>query len=68
MSLTYMASCVEMSATYKTLKPHLDFVLFEVIFPTLCLSPEEAKLFTDDPVEFIRKVLLFIGIVLLLRL
>ena len=27
-----------------------------MIFPTLCLSSEEARLFIDDPVEFIRKV------------
>jgi hypothetical protein len=34
----------------------LDFVLFQVIFPTLCLSPDEVTLFTEDPVEFVRKV------------
>jgi importin-7 len=54
--LAYLASAVELSVTYKAVKPHLDFVLFQVIFPTLCLSAEEVALFTDDPVEFVRKV------------
>jgi importin-7 len=54
--LTYLSNCAEMSPTYKVIKPHLNFVLFEVVFPTLCLTHEDARLFDDDPVEFIRKV------------
>jgi importin-7 len=56
LALTYLASSVEMSVTYKVIKPHLDFLVLQVIFPTLCLTSEEARLFSDDPVEFIRKV------------
>ena len=56
LALTYLASSVEMSVTYKVIKPHLDFLVLQVIFPTLCLTSEEARLFNDDPVEFIRKV------------
>mmetsp|Transcript_3899 Transcript_3899/g.4034 ORF Transcript_3899/g.4034 Transcript_3899/m.4034 type:complete len:868 (+) Transcript_3899:3-2606(+) len=55
-SLAYVASCVEMSVTYKVLKPHMDFILFSVIFPTLCLSLEDISLFSSDPVEFVRKI------------
>ena len=44
LSLAYVASCVEMSITYKVLKPHLDFIIFSVIFPTLCLSAEDIRL------------------------
>mmetsp|Transcript_23745 Transcript_23745/g.34001 ORF Transcript_23745/g.34001 Transcript_23745/m.34001 type:complete len:1123 (-) Transcript_23745:74-3442(-) len=54
--LNYVAACVEMSPTYKVLKPHLDFLLFQVVFPTLCISDEDIRLFNDDPVEFVRKV------------
>jgi hypothetical protein len=43
LSLAYVASCVEMSVTYKVLKPHMDFIIFSVIFPTLCLSPEDIR-------------------------
>jgi len=47
---------VEMSPTFKVIKPHLDFVLFQAIFQTLCLSSDDIKLFTEDPVEFVRKI------------
>eukprot|EP00604_Paraphysomonas_vestita_P003473 CAMPEP_0174819910 /NCGR_PEP_ID=MMETSP1107-20130205/3375_1 /TAXON_ID=36770 /ORGANISM="Paraphysomonas vestita, Strain GFlagA" /LENGTH=731 /DNA_ID=CAMNT_0016034207 /DNA_START=582 /DNA_END=2777 /DNA_ORIENTATION=+ len=45
-----------MSPTYKILKPHLEFILFGVIFPTLSLSQADINLFTEDPTEYIRKV------------
>ena len=41
--LAYVASCVEMSITYKVLKPHLSFIIFSVVFPTLCLSPADIR-------------------------
>lgn len=56
MCLAYMMSSVELSPTYKIIKPHLDFVIFQAIFPTLCLSSEDIELFNDDPVEFVRKI------------
>jgi hypothetical protein len=55
-SITYLSSCAEMSPSYKVIKPHLDFVLFKVIFPTLCINGSEIELFNEDPQEFIRKV------------
>jgi len=54
--LTYVANCTEMSPTYKVLKPHLHYILFDVVFPTLCMTQEDVQLFSDDPVEFIRKI------------
>jgi len=56
MCLGYVNSCVEMSPTYKVLKPHLQFILMSIVFPTLCLTDDDLRLFENDPVEFIRKV------------
>ncbi len=56
MCMTYLTSSVEMSPTYKALKPHLDFIIFQVVFPTLALSKSEQRLFQEDPQEFVRKV------------
>lgn len=56
MCLSYLSSCVEMSPTYKILKSQLDFIIKAVVFPALCLTPEEITLFSEDPVEFVRKV------------
>ena len=55
MCLSYTASAIEMSPSYKAVKPHLEFLLFTVIFPTLCLKAEDIALFNDDPTEFVRK-------------
>ena len=54
--MAYLNTSIEMSPTYKMIKPHLDFVLFQVIYPNLFLSVEDADLLVDDPIEFIRKV------------
>ncbi|KAL7574621.1 hypothetical protein ACA910_002972 [Epithemia clementina (nom. ined.)] len=53
--LTFVTSAVELSATYKLLKPHLDFLLYQVCFPVLCLSPSDVECFENDPVEFVHK-------------
>ncbi len=56
MCLIYTSNSIEMAPTYKMIKPHLDFLLFNVITPTLCLSEEDISLFDEDPIEFVRKV------------
>ena len=53
--LTFVTSAVELSATYKLLKPHLEFLLYQVCFPVLCLSPTDVECFENDPVEFVHK-------------
>ena len=55
LSLTFVDLAVELSSTYKLLKPHLDFLLFQVCFPTMCLSEDDIDCFENDPVEFVHK-------------
>lgn len=54
--LGFMQSAMEMSPTYKLIKGHMDFVLFQMILPTLALSESDVEVFNTDPVEFVRKV------------
>lgn len=56
MGISYVTTCVEFSPTYKAIKPHLDFLLFQVAYRALSLTTEERELFQNDPQEFIRKV------------
>lgn len=51
--LTYVDLAVELAPTYKLLKPHLDFLLYQVCFPTLCLTQSDVELFQNDPHEFV---------------
>ena len=54
--LSFIGTAVEVSKTYKVLKPHLSYLLGDVVLPSLCVSEDEVATFTDDPVEYIRKV------------
>jgi importin-7 len=53
--LTFVDLAVELSSTYKLLKPHLDFLLYQVCFPTMCLTADDIESFENDPVEFVQK-------------
>lgn len=53
--LTYVDLAVELASTYKLLKPHLDFLLYQVCFPTMCLNQDDIDCFDNDPVEFVHK-------------
>ena len=57
MCLGYLSASVELSPTFKVIKQHLDVVLFQVMFPALCVSDEELMLYDDDPTEYIKSVL-----------
>jgi hypothetical protein len=52
--LAYVDLAVELAPTYRMMKPHLDFLLYKVCFPTMCLTTADQDLFRDDPHEFIR--------------
>ena len=39
---------------WQLLKPHLDTVIGQFVFPCMCLTEEEIEQFDDDPVEYSR--------------
>lgn len=41
--LVFVGPATELSHTYKLLKPHLDFLLFQAVFPELCLSKSDVE-------------------------
>jgi hypothetical protein len=53
--LSFVDQAIEFASTYKLLKPHLDFLLYKVCFPTICLTQEDIELYQNDPHEFIHK-------------
>jgi hypothetical protein len=53
--LTYVDLAVELASTYKLLKPHLDFLLYQVCFPTMCLTEDDVDIFENDPHEFVHR-------------
>lgn len=55
LSLVFLQEAVDSSVAYKLIKPHLGFLIFEVIHPVLCLTPKDLQLWAEDPHEFVRK-------------
>jgi hypothetical protein len=49
------ARSVSKSVTYQLLKPQLDVVLFEIIFPLMCFNDADDQLWREDPHEYVRK-------------
>lgn len=54
--IVFVSNCSEMSPPYKIIKQNLEFLLFNIAFPTICLRKDEIEMFDEDPAEFIQKV------------
>ena len=54
--LNYIEEAVKYKSTYiNILKPNLEALYSEVIFPALCFNKEDAELWEEDPNEFVRR-------------
>uniref|UniRef100_A0A8C5MQS0 Importin 8 n=1 Tax=Leptobrachium leishanense TaxID=445787 RepID=A0A8C5MQS0_9ANUR len=53
-ALNYMNLSVSHSETWKQLKPHMQNIGEEVIFPLMCYQDEDEDLWNEDPTEYIR--------------
>lgn len=53
--LTFIDLAIELAPTYKLLKPNLNFLLYHVCFPIICLSADDIDLFDNDPHEFVHR-------------
>lgn len=54
--LQYLQTAVSLSKTWKVIKPFCQGLLESVVFPLLCCTDEDLRLWNDDPQEYIRKV------------
>ncbi|KAK7878893.1 hypothetical protein WMY93_030827 [Mugilogobius chulae] len=52
--LLYLSQGLSHSVTWKHLKPHVQILNQEVIFPLMCYKDEDEKLWQEDPYEYIR--------------
>ena len=53
-SLGFLSEAIQHAATFQPMKPHLELLLFHVIFPLMCFNQERKELWEDDPEEFVR--------------
>jgi hypothetical protein len=53
--LTYVDLAINLAPTYKMLKPHMEFLLYKVCFPTMCLTQDDVDSFENEPHEFVHR-------------
>ncbi|KAJ0988973.1 hypothetical protein J5N97_007329 [Dioscorea zingiberensis] len=53
--LQYLISSIENNEMYLLLQPHLGIVLLEIIYPLMCFNDDDAKLWNEDPYEYVRR-------------
>lgn len=55
-TVQYLTHAVQLSRTYKLMKPHLHALLINAIFPLCCFDDSDEAMWQEDPHEYIRKV------------
>lgn len=53
--LQFLGNAVMRKTTYAYMKPHVQSLLLNVVFPILCFNERDMELWRDDPHEYIRK-------------
>ncbi|KAG5830559.1 hypothetical protein ANANG_G00311990 [Anguilla anguilla] len=53
-ALNYLNQGVSHSLTWKQMKPHMQTLSQDVIFPLMCYKDEDEKMWQEDPYEYIR--------------
>ncbi|XP_057712393.1 importin-8 [Corythoichthys intestinalis] len=53
-SLNYLNQGLSHSLTWKQMKPNMQTICQEVIFPLMCYKDEDERLWQEDPFEYIR--------------
>jgi len=51
----YISLSINYGLLFSAIEPSLDFLLFSSIIPTLSLTEEDVRLWSEDPEEFIRR-------------
>ena len=53
--LRYLSHAVESSLTWKFMKPHLDELMDSILFPLMCHSDADDRMWDEDPYEYVRR-------------
>ncbi|KAG8214391.1 armadillo-type protein [Butyriboletus roseoflavus] len=50
----FFTACIKPKSTWILLKPHVDNLVANFVFPHLCFTPADQELWESDPVEYVR--------------
>eukprot|EP00899_Mesostigma_viride_P026574 jgi/Mesvir1/7100/Mv09206-RA.2 len=55
LALQYLTYSISRASTFKVLKPHMDVIIFEILFKSMCFNDADDELWKEDPHEYVRK-------------
>ncbi|KAI9483976.1 MAG: armadillo-type protein [Benjaminiella poitrasii] len=55
LSAAFFDDCIKHKITWAIVKPHTDTLIAHFLFPLLCFSPEDERLWMENPVEYVHK-------------
>lgn len=58
-TLVFLDECCRPKEMWPHLKPHLTNLVTHLVFPVMCLSPEDVEKFEDEPEEYLHRKLSF---------
>lgn len=53
-AILYLRNAVSHAHSWKFMKPHANAMLTDVIFPLMCHTEEDERLWKEDPIEYVR--------------
>lgn len=53
-TLNYINQGIAHAVTWKNLKPHIQGIIQDVVFPLMCYTDSDQELWEEDPYEYIR--------------
>jgi len=54
-AINFMMTGIRRPGIYKLMKPHMESLFREILFPLLCFNENEYRLWKDDPIEYLRR-------------
>jgi len=54
-AINFLITGIRRPSIYKLMKPHIESLFREILFPLLCFNDTEYRLWKDDPVEYLRR-------------
>ena len=56
-ALTTVTLSINHGSTFKVLKPHIAQLIGDIVFPYMCIQPEDEELWASDPEEYVRRTM-----------
>lgn len=53
---SFLKGIIDISVLYRSLKPHMSFIIVDIFPKAMAITPEELKLWEEDPIQFVTRI------------